>query len=128
MSDTTTHGIRIQVKPEYLPGQSMPGAGRWLFAYHITITNHSLRSVQLLSRHWVITNGEGKVDEVSGPGVIGQQPVLGPNAAFTYTSGCPLDTPVGTMHGEFQMVVTETGEMFDAHIAPFRLAQPGVLN
>lgn len=127
MSNTVTRGIRILVKPRYLAEQSEPAAGQYLFAYHITIRNEGLETVQLLSRHWVITNGEGKVDEVRGPGVVGHQPVLKPAEEFQYTSGCPLRTPVGTMHGEFNMV-TEDGEKFDARIEPFRLAVPSALN
>ena len=127
MSNTVTRGIRILVKPRYLAEQSEPAAGQYLFAYHITIRNEGLETAQLLSRHWVITNGEGKVEEVKGPGVVGHQPVLKPGEEFQYTSGCPLNTPVGTMHGEFNMV-TEDGEQFDARIEPFRLAMPSALN
>lgn len=124
---TTTRGIRIVVEPRYLDEPSDPAQSRFVFAYQITVFNESQETVQLLSRHWVITNGEGKVEEVRGPGVVGQQPVLAPGEAFRYTSGCPLDTPVGTMHGSFQMR-TATGIEFDAQIAPFRLARPGVLH
>jgi Uncharacterized protein affecting Mg2+/Co2+ transport len=124
---TTTRGLRIQVDPHYLAEQSDPAQSHYLFAYQVTISNEGEQTVQLLSRHWVITNGESRVEEVRGPGVVGQQPVLEPGETFRYTSGCPLDTPVGTMHGSFQMR-TATGEVFDAAIAPFRLARPGVLN
>lgn len=127
MSNTLTRGIRILVKPRYLAEQSEPAAGQYLFAYHITIRNEGLETAQLISRHWVITNGEGKVDEVRGPGVVGHQPVLKPGEAFEYTSGCPLNTPVGTMHGAFHMI-TDRGEKFDARIEPFRLAMPSALN
>ena len=128
MSDTLTRGVRILIKPEYLADQSMPDADRWLFAYHVIVRNEGTQVVQLINRHWVITNGEGAVDEVRGAGVIGQQPELEPGAEFHYSSGCPLDTPVGTMHGEYEMLVLETGEMFEAHITPFRLAVPSALN
>jgi ApaG protein len=128
MSDTCTRGVRIVVHPRFIPEQSDPERGQWLFAYHITIRNEGDRTVQLLSRHWVITNGEGRVEEVRGPGVVGHQPVLKPGEEFQYTSGCPLDTPVGTMHGEFNMVVADSGEAFDAKIEPFRLAVPKALN
>lgn len=128
MSTATTRGVTVTVRPSYLPEQSNPAAGRWLFAYEITVRNAGPVTVQLLNRHWVITNGEGTTDEVRGPGVVGHQPVLAPGEQFTYTSGCPLDTPVGTMHGEYDMVVVETGEHFDAVIAPFRLAVPSALN
>ena len=128
MSDTVTRGVRIQVRPRFIPEQSDPDNGQWLFAYHITIRNQGGETVQLISRHWVITNGEGKVEEVRGPGVVGYQPVLKPGEEFEYTSGCPLTTPVGTMHGEFNMVVPGSGEKFDAKIEPFRLAVPKALN
>jgi len=128
VSDTTTRGVRILVRPRFIPEQSDPDNGQWLFAYHITIRNSGEQTVQLISRHWVITNGEGKVEEVRGPGVVGYQPVLKPGEEFEYTSGCPLTTPVGTMHGEFNMVVQGSGEKFDAKIEPFRLAVPKALN
>lgn len=126
-TDTVTRGVRIIVNPRFVPEQSDPAGNQYLFAYHITIRNEGESTVQLLSRHWIITNGEGKVEEVRGPGVVGFQPTLKPGEEFQYTSGCPLDTPVGTMHGSYQMV-TEAGENFEARIAPFRLAVPGVLN
>lgn len=128
MSETTTRGVRILVRPRFVPEQSDPDNGQWLFAYHITIRNQGEETVQLVSRHWVITNGEGKVEEVRGPGVVGYQPVLKPGEEFEYTSGCPLTTPVGTMHGEFNMIVHASGEKFDAKIDPFRLAVPRALN
>lgn len=128
MSDTTTRGVRILVRPRFIPEQSDPDNSQWLFAYHITIRNTGEQTVQLISRHWVITNGEGKVEEVRGPGVVGYQPVLKPGEEFEYTSGCPLTTPVGTMHGEFNMIVPGSGEKFDAKIEPFRLAVPKALN
>lgn len=128
MSDTLTRGIRIIVAPRFVPEQSDPSTNQYLFAYHITIRNEGAETVQLLSRHWVITNGEGKVEEVRGPGVVGYQPVLAAGEEFQYTSGCPLGTPVGTMHGKFNMIVTETREAFDARINPFRLAVPTALN
>jgi ApaG protein len=128
MSDTTTRGVRILVRPRFIPEQSDPDNGQWLFAYHITIRNLGEQTVQLISRHWVITNGEGKVEEVRGPGVVGYQPILKPGEEFEYTSGCPLTTPVGTMHGEFNMIVSGSGEKFDAVIEPFRLAVPKALN
>jgi ApaG protein len=128
VSDTLTRGVRIVARPRFVPEQSDPDRSQWLFAYHITIRNEGSETVQLVSRHWVITNGEGKVEEVRGPGVVGYQPVLKPGEEFQYTSGCPLGTPVGTMHGEFNMVLPDSGEKFDARIEPFRLAVPKVLN
>jgi len=127
MSDTLTRGLRIIVRPQYLPEQSDPGGNQYLFAYHITIRNEGAQTVQLISRHWVITNGEGRVEEVRGPGVVGQQPVLEPGQEFQYTSGCPLGTPVGTMHGEFNIVAAD-GSKFDARIDPFTLAVPRMVN
>ena len=127
MSNTLTRGVRIMVAPRFVPEQSDPANRAWLFAYHVTIRNESEATVQLLSRHWIITNGEGKEEEVRGPGVVGYQPKLAPGEQFQYTSGCPLGTPVGTMHGSFQML-TEAGENFDALIEPFRLAVPQLLN
>ncbi|MGQ0528219.1 MAG: Co2+/Mg2+ efflux protein ApaG [Panacagrimonas sp.] len=128
MSNTLTRGIRVVAQPRYVPDQSDPATARYFFAYHITIRNEGDIKVQLLSRHWVITNGEGKVEEVRGPGVVGHQPILAPGEAFEYTSACPLGTPVGTMHGEFSMIQSDTRETFDVRIAPFRLAVPSVLN
>ncbi|MGH8462044.1 MAG: Co2+/Mg2+ efflux protein ApaG [Stenotrophobium sp.] len=127
MSNTLTRGIRIIVQPRYVPEQSAPAASQFLFAYHITIRNEGTQTVQLMTRHWVITNGEGTVEEVRGPGVVGYQPLLKPGEEFQYTSGCPLTTPVGTMHGSFQMAADD-GEKFDAKIEPFRLAVPSALN
>jgi ApaG protein len=127
VNDTLTRGVRVLVAPRYIAEQSEPARSHYLFAYQVTIRNESDDTVQLLSRHWIITNGEGKTEEVRGPGVVGVQPKLEPGEQFQYTSGCPLGTPVGTMHGSYQMV-TDSGEQFDAVIEPFRLAVPRVLN
>lgn len=127
MSDTVTRGVRILVTPRYLEQHSASANAGYLFAYDVSIRNEGAIPVKLVSRHWVITNGEGQVEEVRGPGVVGYQPHLRPGQRFDYTSGCPLDTPVGTMHGSFQMV-TDDGSEFDAEIRPFRLAVPGALN
>jgi ApaG protein len=96
--------------------------------YTVRISNEGAATVQLISRHWVITDETGKVEEVRGPGVVGEQPVLQPGQSFEYTSGCPLTTPFGTMHGEYQMVDISSGEQFDAQIAPFTLSEPHVLH
>jgi ApaG protein len=128
VSTALTEGIRVEVRPQYLAEASDPEAGRWMFGYEVTLSNQSDHAVQLLSRHWVITDGENRQQEVRGPGVVGQQPVLLPGARFTYASGCPLSTPVGTMHGSYQMRRLDSGERFDARIAPFRLAVPGALH
>ena len=128
MSDTVTRGIRVLVRPRYIEEQSDPENERWLFAYHVTIRNEGDRTVQLLSRHWIITNGQGQTEDVRGPGVVGHQPILAPGEQFEYTSACPLETPVGTMHGSFQMAVIGSTERFDAAIRPFRPAVPPLLN
>jgi ApaG protein len=128
MTDTITRGVRVIVQPRYVPEQSEPSKSHYLFAYHVTIRNEGETTVQLLSRHWIITDGEGKSEEVRGPGVVGHQPTLKPGEKFEYTSGCPLNTPVGTMHGSYQMVVAGADEAFDAYIEPFRLAVPRLLN
>lgn len=127
MSDTLTRGVRILARPEYLAARSDPDSN-YFFAYHIEIRNEGSDTVKLLARHWVITDGNGHVEEVRGPGVVGYQPELAPGEAFAYTSACPLPTPIGTMHGEFHMLFTASGELFDAQIAPFRLCVPGLLN
>lgn len=98
-----------------------------MFAYHIRIRNEGSEAVQLVSRHWYITDSTGRVEEVRGPGVVGEQPMLKPGDHFDYTSGCPLPTPMGTMHGTYQMV-NDRGERFDANIAPFTLAEPLSVN
>jgi ApaG protein len=121
-SEATTRGIRVSVLSEYAPDRSRPGQ-QWFFLYTITITNDGEETVQLLSRHWIITDGSGHTEEVKGPGVIGQQPVLAPGEAFTYTSGCPLPTPFGKMEGTYQMV-SRAGDFFDVAIAPFTLSEP----
>jgi ApaG protein len=123
MSDAVTRGIRVHVESEYAPERSQPGQNRWFFLYTITISNEGSETAQLMTRHWIITDGTGHVEEVRGPGVVGQQPVLAPGEAFTYTSGCPLGTPFGVMEGTYQMV-TKEGEQFDAKIAPFTLSEP----
>ncbi len=121
-SDAITRGIRVQVRSFFVPERSAPDDGQWFFAYRITISNHGDEPAQLISRHWIITDGNGAEEEVRGPGVVGEQPVLAPGERFEYTSACPLTTPVGTMRGTYQMV-TEEGVSFDAEIAPFTLGQ-----
>ena len=127
MSDTTTNGIRVQVETRFLPEQSSPRDNQYLFAYRIRISNEGTETAQLISRHWVITDADGHVEQVQGPGVVGEQPVLGPGSSFEYTSFCPLRTSVGTMQGTYQMVKAN-GDSFDAVIAPFTLATPNALN
>lgn len=127
VSDTTTNGIRVQVTTKYLPERSSPRDNEYWFAYFIRISNVGEETAQLLSRHWVITNTEGEVEEVRGDGVVGEQPVLAPGAFYNYNSFCNLKTSVGTMHGEYTMK-TQAGQTFEARIAPFTLAVPNALN
>ncbi len=119
----TTRAINVHVAVTFLPEQSEPDRGRWFWAYHIRIENDGDQPIQLLTRHWIITDGDGKVEEVRGPGVVGKQPILAPGESFEYTSGCPLTTAFGVMEGTYQMVTGE-GERFDAKIAPFTLSEP----
>ena len=122
-SEATTRNVRVAVVAEFSPARSRVEEQQWFFLYTIPITNTGSETVQLLSRHWVITDATGSVQEVKGPGVVGEQPVLEPNESFTYTSGCPLATSFGIMEGTYQMV-TKSGTMFDARIAPFTLSEP----
>ena len=125
--DDQDSGIRIQVATSYIDEQSEPEADRYVFGYTITISNDGDRAAQLLSRHWVITDANGKVQEVSGDGVVGEQPHLNPGEHFRYSSGAVLETPVGAMQGLYRMQADD-GARFDAPIAPFTLAVPGLLN
>lgn len=127
MATTVTEGIRVTVESTYLPDRSQPDENSYAFAYVVTIANEGHARVQLMRRHWIITDGNGEVREVEGPGVVGEQPVLEPGEAFEYTSFCPLHTPIGSMHGSYQMV-TAGGARFDAEIAAFSLAMPTALN
>lgn len=122
-----TRGVKVEVSSEYLPAQSRPAARRFVFAYTITITNEGDKAVQLRSRHWVITSGNGQVEQVRGPGVVGEQPVLGPGESFRYTSGAALKTERGSMRGSYLMV-TPDGSEFEAQIAAFALERPYSLN
>lgn len=126
-SEAVTRGIRIHVEPQYDSLRSRPAESLWFFLYTVTLRNEGSETVQLISRHWIITDEESRVEEVRGAGVVGEQPVLAPGESFEYTSGCPLTTPTGTMHGTYQMV-TSDGESFDAEIAPFVLSEPYVVN
>lgn len=122
-STAVTEGIRVTVRAVYLPQQSSPRENRYVFAYTVSIVNEGTAPAQLRTRHWIITDGNGGVEEVKGPGVVGETPRLEPGQSFQYTSGCMLKTPVGTMHGTFQMY-RDDGAGFDATIAPFTLASP----
>jgi ApaG protein len=122
-----TEGIRVSVRSSYVADQSLPSAHRYVFAYTVRIKNEGPEPAQLKSRHWIITDGAGKVEEVRGPGVVGHQPLLRPGDHFDYTSGCVLETPRGEMRGSYQMIRPD-GATFDATIAPFLLALPHSLN
>ena len=126
-SDTTTRGIRVQVESAYLPDRSNPKEGSYFFVYHVRIANVGAETAQLVSREWIITDADGEVERVKGPGVVGEQPLLPPGGTFEYTSFCPLKTSVGSMHGHYHMV-TADGDQFEATIAPFTLAVPNALN
>lgn len=127
MAESKKYEIEIEVATQYLPEQSNPDEERYFFAYSITVTNTGTEAAQLISRHWVITDAAGKVEEVRGLGVVGHQPFLKPGESFEYSSGCPLATPVGTMRGSYQMVA-EDGTRFDAPISEFILAMPRTLH
>lgn len=122
-----TEGIRVSVEATYVADQSAPRQRRYVFAYTVKIANEGSRTAQLKTRHWVITDGDGRVEEVRGPGVVGQQPLLEPGQHFEYTSGCVLPTPRGQMHGTYQMHRPD-GSTFDATIAAFQLSLPYSLN
>ncbi len=126
MPKATTQGITISVEPEYLPDRSNPERNYYFFTYHVTIHNEGEQTVQLLNRHWIITNSLGMREEVRGPGVIGEQPVLEPGESFDYSSFCPLNTPQGTMEGSYEMAV-EGGENFEAKIPLFTLVSAGIV-
>lgn len=126
MSDPR-YQIDVSVTSRYLAAQSQPEQNRYAFSYTVTIVNNGELSAQLLSRHWIITDGDGRVQEVRGAGVIGQQPHIASGASHTYSSGTVMTTQVGTMQGSYQMLA-EDGKRFDATITPFRLAVPGALH
>ncbi len=117
----TTQGVTIRVSPQFLPDQS--AAGRWVWAYHIRIENDGDAPVQLVSRHWVITDANGHTEEVRGAGVVGEQPIIEPGRSFDYVSGCPLATPSGMMQGSYRMIGAD-GKAFDVAIPAFSLDSP----
>jgi ApaG protein len=123
ISEALTRGVRVTVQSEYSPDQSAPAKNQWFFLYTVKISNESPETVQLLTRHWIITDGTGHIEEVRGPGVVGKQPTLKSGESFEYTSGSTLSTPFGVMEGTYQMV-TQNGDRFDAKIAPFTLSEP----
>jgi ApaG protein len=123
----TSHRISVQVETSYLEDQSAPQSQRFVFGYTITIRNDGEVTAKLLTRHWIITDADGRQQEVRGEGVVGEQPRLKPGQGFRYSSGAVLQTPVGAMQGSYQML-GDDGLRFEAPIAPFRLAMPGLLN
>lgn len=127
MNAPRPHKIRVEVTTAYVEDQSIPDESRFVFSYTITIHNDGTVPAKLMTRHWIITDANGKVQEVRGDGVVGEQPRLQPGQGFRYSSGAVLETPVGAMQGSYQMV-TDDGAPFDAPIAPFRLAMPGLLH
>lgn len=126
-NDPRYHIIDIEVRSEYRADQSRVQEQRYVFAYHIRLHNRGSVAAKLLSRHWIITNGNQQVQEVRGDGVVGQTPRLAPGEHFDYSSGCVLATPVGSMHGSYRMLADD-GTQFEAPIVPFTLAVPGALN
>jgi ApaG protein len=123
MYEAVSRGIRVRVAPQYLEDESSPDENRYFWAYTVDITNEGEETVQLRSRHWRITDATGSTEEVRGPGVVGQTPVLKPGTSFRYTSGCPLETPSGIMVGSYQMT-TEAGELINVAIPAFSLDCP----
>jgi ApaG protein len=122
-SEAVTNNVRVEVESQYAPDHSQPFQNQWFFHYTVRITNEGDDTVQLLSRHWIITDATGHTEEVHGDGVVGEQPTLTPGESFQYTSGCPLRAPSGVMRGSYSMV-TEEGDHFDVEIAPFALHEP----
>ena len=127
-SEALTRGIRVVAHSRYEADRSAPPQGQYLFSYRVRIENRGEETVQLMSRLWIITDDAGREQRVEGPGVVGETPVLRPGEAFEYASVCPLSTPVGAMEGAYVMVVTATGERFEARIAPFSLEAPHAVN
>lgn len=124
MYEQETLGLVVRVEPQFLPEESAPDEGRFVWAYTIEIENRSLDRVQLMSRHWRITDENGFTQEVRGPGVVGQQPVLAPSERFRYTSACPLNAPSGVMLGAYQMLRVDDGVAFDIAVPAFALDSP----
>ncbi len=120
-----TAGVTVRVSVSYLPEQSEPARGRWFWAYHVRIENEGEQAVQLLTRHWIITDGRGARHTVEGEGVVGEQPVIQPGGSFDYVSGCPLATPTGSMQGSYHMIGAD-GAAFDVAIPKFALTAPTV--
>ena len=122
--EAETDGIIVRVRPSYLAGQSDPDSGRWVWAYQVEIENRGPAPVQLVARHWIITDARGQIEDVRGPGVVGEQPTIPPGDSYSYTSGCPLGTASGSMAGSYQMT-DAAGRSFEAIIPAFSLDVPG---
>lgn len=122
--EAETEGVLVRVRPSYLAGQSDPDGGRWVWAYQVEIVNLTAVPLQLMARRWVITDGQGRVEEVRGAGVVGEQPVIKPGDSYSYASGCPLGTPTGSMVGGYYMT-DASGRSFEAAIPAFSLDVPG---
>ena len=127
ISDAVTNNVRVEVLSRYSPENSQPLQDTWVFQYTVRITNQGAETVQLVSRHWIITDAFERTEDVQGPGVVGEQPTLAPGQSFKYSSWCPLKTPMGMMHGTYQMV-SAGGNRFDIEIAPFALRAPYTVN
>ena len=127
ISEAVTNNIRVEVMSQYSAENSKQVQGAWVFQYTVRITNQGTETVQLISRHWIITDALEHTEEVQGPGVVGETPVLKPGESFQYSSWCPLRTPTGTMHGTYQMA-GPGGKQFDIEIAPFALRAPFTVN
>ena len=127
MAESKKYQIAVKAVPQFIADQSDPDAERYVFAYTITIENVGTVPAQLISRHWIITDGDSRIQEVRGLGVVGEQPLLRPGEKYEYTSGCQLETPVGTMRGTYQMTADD-GTQFEAIIAEFTLSIPRVLH
>lgn len=127
MSEISCYQVHVNVKAGYLPDQSSPEDHRYVFAYTVTIENAGSESARLLNRHWIIADANGKIQEVRGKGVVGEQPYLKPGESFRYTSGTVIETPIGSMHGHYEMRADD-GTLFEAEIPPFSLATPGSLH
>ncbi len=126
-SEAVTEGVRVSVRARYSAEHSAPARSEWFFLYTITIANESEQSVKVLARNWLILDATGKSEEVHGPGLVGEQPALGPGQAFEYTSGCPLQTPFGAMSGTYEMS-REDGTHFEAEVRLFQLRQPNAIH
>ena len=127
-SEATTNGVQVEAAARFSAEHSAPHLAQWFFLYTIRITNEGAETVQLMGRHWIITDADGEVEQVRGSGVVGQQPILAPGQSFEYTSACPLATPFGTMQGTYRMVRSRDGEEFEVSIAPFALSEPYAIN